>query len=197
MQTEIEIKFLDIDPTLIRQKLREIGGKLIYPERFMKRKNFDYPDKRLEKIGGWVRLRDEGDKATLSYKQLDDRTLHGTKEIPLEVDNFGKTENFLAAIGLSAFAYQETKREKWTLGHTDITIDTWPWIPMFIEIEGLDEKTLREVVDKLGLDWSKGIHGSVEIAYQNYFDVRDEDIYGADSITFGPVPEWLEAKRRK
>ncbi len=80
MQTEIEAKFLDVDVEALRKKLEEIGATQEHPEIFMKRKVFDYPDSRLEKKGGWIRVRDEGEKITLSYKQLNDRSLHGTKK---------------------------------------------------------------------------------------------------------------------
>ena len=68
MQIELEAKFLDINPEDLREKLKENGAKLIHPERLMRRKTFDYPDKRLKKIGGWIRVRDEGDKITFSRK---------------------------------------------------------------------------------------------------------------------------------
>ena len=197
METELEAKFLDIDPDSLRKSLKESGAKLAHPERLMKRKAFDFPDERLEKEGGWIRVRDEGDKITLSYKRLVDRTLHGTKEITVEVSDFEKTCNILIAAGLQADAYQETKREKWELEGSEITIDTWPWIPTFVEIEAPTEDKLKEVASKIDLDWSKAMHGSVETAYQKYFDVTEEEVDNWESITFAPVPEWLEVKRRK
>ena len=197
METELEAKFLDIDPDSLRKSLKENGAKLAHPERLMKRKAFDFPDERLEKEGGWIRVRDEGDKITLSYKRLVDRTLHGTKEITVEVSDFEKTCNILIAAGLQADAYQETKREKWELEGSEITIDTWPWIPTFVEIEAPTEDKLKEVASKIDLDWSKAMHGSVETAYQKYFDVTEEEVDNWESITFAPVPEWLEVKRRK
>src|SRR3990167_10294135 len=87
----------------------------------MRRCVFDYPDSRLKDIGGWIRVRDEGDKVTFSYKQLNDRTLHGTKEIEVTVGDFEKTVDLLTAIGLAQKAYQETKREKWTLSKCEST----------------------------------------------------------------------------
>jgi len=197
METELEAKFLDIDPDSLRKSLKESGAKLAHPERLMKRKAFDFPDERLEKEGGWIRVRDEGDKITLSYKRLVDRTLHGTKEITVEVSDFEKTCNILIAAGLQADAYQETRREKWELEGSEITIDTWPWIPTFVEIEAGSEDKLKEVVKKIGLDWKNAMHGSVETAYQKYFDVTEEEVDNWESITFTPVPEWLEVKRRK
>ncbi len=80
MYTELEAKFLNIDPNDLRLKLTNINVTLIHQERLMRRKAFDYPDSRLEKIGGWVRVRDEGDKITMSYKQLNERTFHGTTQ---------------------------------------------------------------------------------------------------------------------
>jgi len=155
-------------------------------------KNFDYPDKKLEKIGGWIRVRDEGDKITLAYKRLIDRTIKGTKEISVVVDNFDAICDLLIAIGLDCKSYQETKREKWMLDGVEVTIDTWPWIPTFVELESKSETRLKDVAFKLGLDWTKALHGSVEIAYQTYYNVTEEEIDSWEDITFTPVPDWLE-----
>lgn len=80
MQTEIEAKWLNIDIDLMRNKLEKNGAQLVHPERQMRRCTFDFPDKKLHQVNGWVRVRDEGDKVTLSYKQLNDRSLHGNME---------------------------------------------------------------------------------------------------------------------
>ena len=109
METEIEAKFLEIDVDSLRKKLVSLNAKLIHKERLMKRKSFDYSDYRLLKIGGWIRVRDEGDKITLSYKQLNDRTLHGTKEVTIEVNEFDKACQLLSSIGLVQKSNQETK----------------------------------------------------------------------------------------
>ena len=112
METEIEAKFLNIDPAQLRIKLQALGATQEHPEKLMKRKTFDDRDGRLNKVGGWIRLRDEGGKITLSYKQLNDRTLYGTKEITVSVDNFDATCLLLEAVGFTQKSYQETKREK-------------------------------------------------------------------------------------
>ncbi len=197
MNTEIEAKFLDINPVDFRKRLESLGAKRMFPERLMKRKNFDFPDRRLKKIGGWVRVRDEGDgKITLTYKQLLNRSLHGMKEIETEVKSFDDACDILVAMGMKVKTYQETKREKWMLKDTEIVIDTWPWIPPFAEVEAPTEEAVRKTAVALGLDFQKALHGSVEVAYQNYFDVSEEEIDHWESITFIPVPEWLEAKRK-
>ena len=163
----------------------------------MKRKNYDFEDERLQKISGWVRVRDEGDKVTLSYKQLNDRSIHGTKEANVTVLDFEDTCNFLESIGMKQKSYQVTKRESWLLDGVEIEIDTWPWIPQFVELEGKSKQSIKRVASKLEFDWQKALHGSVEIAYQAYFDVTEDEIDAWKEITFIPTPDWLEIKRIK
>ena len=197
METEIEAKFTDIDPIEIRKTLLNIGAILEHPERLMRRKVFDHPDARLYSQGAWIRVRDEGDKITFSFKKLVDRTLHGTKEITVVVDSFDETCNLLEATGLECKSYQETKRETWNYDDCEITIDSWPWIPEFVEIEAPNEEKIRSVANKLGFEWSKAMHGSVETAYQKHYDVSEKEIDSWKEILFIPVPDWLEIKRIK
>lgn len=197
MQTEIEAKFTDIDIDAMRVKLLSLGATLEQPERLMRRRMFDYTDNRLDDIGAWIRVRDEGDKITVSYKHLQDRSLHGTKEINLIVDSFETSCQFFEAIGLHARAYQETKRETWTLNGCEVTLDTWPWIPSFCEVEGTTEELVRSVADQLGFDWSKAMHGSVETVYQQHYDITEKEIDHWELITFIPVPDWLEKTRKQ
>ena len=194
MQTEIEAKWLDINLAEMRTHLMKVGAHLITPERLMLREVFDYPDDRLGKAGGWVRIRDEGDKITLSYKQLNNRTLRGTKEVTVVVNDFAATRDFLTALGLRSYAIQETKRESWTLDGVEVTLDTWPWIPSFIELESPTEALLRKAAEKLGLDFSQALHGSVETAYQALYDVTEEEVGRWKEIRFSKVPTWLQKK---
>lgn len=196
MHTELEAKFFDINPTILRQRLRDSGAVLVEPERLMRRRNYDYPDLHLEQIGGWVRIRDEGNKLTLSYKQLNDRTLHGTKEVNLTIDSFKSAEAFLAALGLISISYQETRRESWLLDKTEIEIDTWPWIPPFVELEAGSEAELKHAAHTLALPWNQALHGSVEVVYQQHYDVTEAEVDHWPEITFIPVPTWLEIKRK-
>ncbi len=197
MHTEIEAKFLDVDVDLLREKLKSFKARLVNDERTMKRKIFDFEDGRLRKISGWVRVRDEGNKVTLSYKQLNDRSLCGTKEVNVTVIDFQDTCNFLENIGMKQKSYQVTKRESWLLDDVEIEIDTWPWIPQFVELEGKSEEEVKSVASKLGLDWQKALHGSVEVAYQAYYDVTEDEIDAWEEITFVQIPDWLESKRIK
>ena len=125
-----------------------------------------------------------------------DRTLHGTKEISLEVSDFENACALFEATGLVVKAYQETKREKWQVENCEVTIDTWPWIPTFVEIEGPSEEVVRTTAGQLGFEWGDALFGSVENAYQTYFEATEEEIDSWPEIVFSPVPEWLEKKRK-
>ena len=191
MQTEIEAKWLNINVAALRLKLAGAGATLVQPERLMTRRIYDYPDMRLEQSGGWVRVRNEGDKITLSYKQLSDRTVLGTKEVSVVVDDFDATCHLLEAIGMKSNSFQETKRESWKLGNVEIELDTWPWIPSFMEIEAPSERELNNTAQKLGLDYAEALHGSVETAYQAVYNVSEAEIDGWAEIRFVDVPAWL------
>jgi adenylate cyclase class 2 len=198
MKPEIEAKFLHADHDALRAKLKELSATCEQPMRLMKRKGYDFPDERLRtEHNGWVRVRDEGDKITMSYKQLNNRELDGTHEVQLVIDSFEAADAFLRALGLQSSVYQETKRESWTLDGCEIELDEWPWAKPYLEMEGPDEATLQAFAAQLGLDWSKVLHGSVEVVYRGEYDVTDKDINDIPVITFEePIPDWLEKRRR-
>lgn len=195
LPTELEAKFLRI-PSDIRERLLAMGAKCVSPERLMRRKNLDTPDLKLMEVNGWIRVRDEGGKVTLSYKQVSDRTLTGTKEVSLVVDSFDATCQFLDAIGFVAKSYQETKRESWELDGVQIEIDTWPWIPSYLEIEAPDATALWHVAAQLGFTEQDALYGSVEIVYQHYFAITAADVLSWKEILFGDIPDWLAAKKK-
>lgn len=198
MQTEIEAKFLDVDHDALRARLRALGATCEQPMRRMVRKGYDFPDERLRiQNNGWARVRNEGDKITMSYKQLNDRSLTGTQEVCVTVDNFDQAGAFLESLGLICNTYIETERESWRLGDVEIELDQWPWTKPYIEIEAADEATLKVVAEQLGLDWSHALHGSVEVVYTAEYDIAESDVNGWSEITFIAVPEWLDAKRKK
>jgi UDP-N-acetylglucosamine enolpyruvyl transferase/adenylate cyclase class IV len=194
MQTEIEAKWLDINIDEIRQRLRTLGAELVTPQRTMRRSNWDYPNRSLAKKGGWVRVRDEGDKITLSYKQTNEDSLHGTQEVNVSIGDFDAACSFLNAIGLKQKSYQETRRESWVLDGVEIELDEWPWVPPFIELEAPSEVDLKSVAGKLQLDMPQAHYGSVEKAYQAVYDISMDELVFAE-ITFSDVPDWLEKKR--
>jgi adenylate cyclase, class 2 len=195
MHTEIEAMFVGVSHEVLREKLGGLGAELITPERLIRRTIFDYEDLRLDAQAAWIRLRDEGDKITLTYKQRKNETIDGMVEIEIVVDDFDKTKALLIAAGLTVKAEQETKRELWMCGEVEIMLDTWPWLEQIVEVEAKSEEVVKEMSSRLELDWGKAIFDSTDKLYQMVFDVTRTEI-STHPIVFGPVPEWLEARRR-
>jgi adenylate cyclase class 2 len=194
MNTEIEAKWLDLDHDEIRAKLQKLGAKQVREKTDMTRAVFDLPKPSLNE---WVRVRDEGNQITMSYKIHDDSSLTGTREICLTVDNFANAVDFLRALGLSQKAFQETRRETWSLDGAEIDLDEWPWLPPFIEIEAESTEQVENIARKLGLAMNDSVSGAADAVYAKYYQVDTNDVNQWPEIKFGPVPDWLEKVRRK
>ncbi len=194
MQTEIEAKFLNVNHDEIREKLKARGATLEQPIRLMRRKNFDIPGVRTH---SWARVRDEGNKVTVSYKQVDEKSVLGTKEINVTVDNFDRACSLLEALGLEQKSYQETKRESWRLGDVEIELDEWPWLEPLVEIEAPTEKMLWDTAELFGLGNNEILHGAADGHYAHVYDVTEDEVNKWLVIDFSVVPDWLEAKRKQ
>lgn len=190
MKPEIEATFTKIEKNQLRVQLKQLGATLLQPDTLMRRTIFSIDDH------SFVRVRDEGNRITMSYKHLDSLSLSGMKEICLTVDSYEEALNFVKAIGLKPKAEQETYREEWRIDDVEIDIDTWPWIPSFVEIEGPSEAAVKEVAAKLGFKMDDALFGSVDQVYNLYYDVTSQDINYCPEIKFTDVPDWLETKRR-
>ncbi len=173
--TEIEAKFLNINKDSIRNKLIEIGATLVRPEFDQKRINFQLPQEK-RSDHKWLRVRDEGDKITLSLKAILGEGIFDQREISLKIDNFDSGVRLLESIGCLKKGFTFTRRELWKLLDTEITIDTWPFFEPFIEIEGLSEKSVEKVASKLGLNFQEAVFGSVGSLYQNKYNISLDEI---------------------
>lgn len=192
MNNEIEAQFLDIDKNEIRKKLEEIGAKCTKPEVLMKRMVFDTG------IHSFARVRDEGGgRIVMTYKDVsDEKSILGTKEVNVVIDNYENGILFMKGCGLEPKAEQETLREIWEYGDVEICIDTWPWLPTFVEVEGPSEKAVWDTAEKMGLKKEKAKFGSVDSTYQYYYGV-EEDVVNLHTpkITFEmEPPEWARKR---
>lgn len=189
MKIEYEATFINIDKEKIRKKLKEVDAKLINPEFLQRRVVFNLP-KGHEIKGGWLRIRDEGDRITMSLKVVDGGKIENQKEVCLEVNDFQKAELLLTAIGCKKKAYQENKREIWILEDAEITINEWPFLEPFVEIEGESEGLVKKVSEKLGFNYGKALFCSIDVLYHKKYGIPLDVINNQiPEITFdGPNP---------
>src|SRR4051794_10396287 len=122
------------------------------PRTLMRRIVFKNND--IEQRGGWLRLRDEGHRVTLTYEQTTTETsaIDTTLEAEIQVNDFDATKALLEAMGFRALRYQENYREEWKIAAVTFDPDTWPDLPTFLEVEGPDEDAVRRAAESLGLD---------------------------------------------
>ena len=173
MDIEYEASYLNIDKDEVRQRLKSPGAKLVKPEFLQRRWVWHFP-KGYEIYGSWIRVRDEGDKITMSIKIVDGRKLEDQKEVMIEVDNFDRAREILNLLGCQERAYQETKRELWHLDDAEITIDEWPFLEPFVEVEAVSEEIIKIVSKKLNFDYTQAKFGSVDFFYADKYNISIE-----------------------
>lgn len=175
MDIEFEATFPDINKDEVRAILKKNAAKLIRSEYLQKRVVFHLP-KGHEIKGGWLRVRDEGDKVTMSLKVVDGDAIENQKEVYLKVSDFNQAELLLTSIGCQKKAYQESKRELWILDGVEVTIDEWPYLEPFVEIEGKSEEEVRKVAQKLGFDFDNALFCAVDKLYSLKYGVLEDVI---------------------
>ena len=164
MKTEIEVKFINITIDAIQQRLLAAGAVCEQPMRLMRRALMETPD--MAAKDAFLRLRDEGNKVTLTYKQHLKTGIEAANEIETTVDDFDTTKALLEASGMIFHTYQESRRETWKLRDVEVVIDVWPWMPPYIEIEGDNEASIREAAATLGFSWDEAVFGGVDVVYR-------------------------------
>ncbi len=173
MQTEIEVKFVNVDIDDIRRRLAAAGATLKHPLRLMRRVIIEQPEHRAEH--SFIRVRDEGDKTTLTFKRrktLDmAKDAHNTQELEVVVSSFDDTVEIFTEAGWPPISYQESKRETWQLDSAEVVIDVWPWVNPYIEIEAATEEAVKAAADTLGFAWEDAFYGRIEHVYRLQYDI--------------------------
>lgn len=201
MAKEIEAKFYPVSINEFRLKLERVNAKLVHQSRLMRRKTFDFVNISLPvEHYKWVRVRDEGDKVTLNIKYLiNENRIDNVEEVELIVDSFEKSCEFLTLSGLTETNYQENYRETYVLfldAHNqkvEITLDTWPGLETFVEIEAFSEQLVKTTAQLLGLDYSRAVFGSVDFLYEKVLNIPAGKLTKIPVLTFKNAKEVLNS----
>ncbi|MEI7709360.1 MAG: CYTH domain-containing protein [bacterium] len=183
---EFELKFLEVNVPELEKKLLAIGAKKV-GEYDYSRALFDYPDFRINKVESWIRLRTDGKETTLTYKKSikeipGDQSSKdvGMEEIEVNVSSYDKTYALLKAMGLVIKREEKNKRTRYEKGDVVFDIDSWPFIPTYVEIESSSYEKAKVAAGELGFDPEAGIIGTAAHVYKKYGINKDE----YSSITF-------------
>ncbi|MES2225898.1 MAG: class IV adenylate cyclase [Patescibacteria group bacterium] len=150
---EVEVRFLEIDKEQLIAKLRDLGAKDLGEDMLEEVILYDKPMTWQEKGGKVLRLRTRQGKTVLTYKHHEKASVGGTEEIEFEVSDPHKAEVLLDRLGYEVYRHQQKKRHTFELGSVVVDIDTWPKIPTYVELEGVDEESLKATAMALDLDW--------------------------------------------
>ncbi|MDJ0346300.1 CYTH domain-containing protein [Streptomyces sp. H10-C2] len=174
MRREYGAKFLAIDVAGLQAKVTGLGAVRTFSRALLTRKIFEN-----DAIEGGVRvhLRDKGVRSTLALNRISDATaINNTTKIETEVADVRVMAEILRRLGMHEVGYQENYREEWHLGDVAFAFDTWPGLPTFVDIEGPDEASVRQVTALLELNYSEARFDSVDELYKSVVgrDILDE-----------------------
>lgn len=175
MNTECEVRILDIDVDEIISKLSDIGASKVGEFNF-KRYIYNIIPKQ---EGRFIRLRTDGKKTYLAYKDKQYTSMSSTKELEMEIEDFSKAHLFLKTVGFVEDKYIENKRITFVYNDVKFDIDCYPMIPPYMEIEASNEDIVNEFIDRLGLrehvltvESLKKIYSRYNIDFANMKDVK-------------------------
>ena len=182
MFKEKEVRILEIDEAHFINKILNIGA-IKQGEFFQRRYVYDFNPINPNKL---IRLRTNGNKTTLTIKEIKDRyAIDGTEELEVEVDDFDNTNFILNQLGYKARNYQENYRKVFVLDNTEISIDSWPLIPTYVEIEGKNNNDVINTLTKIGYSLTDVTTLDVESIYREIYGINIKEIkelkFGDDS----------------
>lgn len=180
MNKELEAKYFIENKDSIREQIKNLGLKLIKPEFLMKRKVFDKGKK-----SEYIRVRDEGDKITMTFKHITGTTINDVKEVEIEVSDFESASEIINQTDFKEKSFQENLREIWQNDEVEIVIDTWPFLQPYIEIEAESEEIVEKYSKLLGFDMSKdAFFGAVGVLYKEQYNIPVEELIKIPRMVF-------------
>ena len=186
---EIEGKFLEINIEDLRKKLKSNNAKKIHKMMLYKRYVFNL----LNGEKGFIRTREENNAVTITVKTYPKNSKYALESEISVNGTLKQSRDFLLSQGYKVKAYQETLREKWSLGDClEIAIDSIPGIPTYVELECKNEKEIKRVAGLLGLNYSKIEYGAFDKQFADYYGLTKEQLnQDVRSLTFKNINKEL------
>ena len=166
---EIELKFKTSDEDILR--IKNNSDVIFLEEVHQKTVMFDNADKMMEHTDGRIRLRQQGNNASLSYKRPLPSVGNEKKEVEIEteVGNFEVMSNILRMMGYAP----STSYEKYTAllklkNKPDIHIEIQKYpFETFLEIEG-DKEEIEKAAKQLGFDIKNALVKPVDTLFMEW-----------------------------
>lgn len=153
---EVEVKIPEAKHEELKDKLLSLGAEKVF-EGELHYLLFDTEDDAIRSSDGFLRLRKEGERVKLTFKEkiTKDRT-KTMDETEFEVSSFGKARKFLKNLGFKVFREVKKHRISYSLDGVHFEFDKcqgkYKEIPEFMEIEAKDPDTVYKYARKLGFE---------------------------------------------
>jgi predicted adenylyl cyclase CyaB len=168
---EVEIKIIEIDPKQVTETLVKMGAQKVF-DGDIETLFIDTKNDEIQKRRDVLRLRREGDKAELTYKEV--KFGPGAKvaqEHTTEVSDCEEMLKILQLAGLSVTKRMDKHRVSYTMADARFDIDVYRgefgFIPSFIEIEA-SEIAIEKYVKQLGYEKKQCLTWSTEQLIEHY-----------------------------
>jgi adenylate cyclase, class 2 len=182
---ETEVKFFVRDLKKIEMRLLELKAHLIQPRVHEVNLRFDNPNGDLGRDSKVLRLRKDVE-GKFTFKGPSEQRTDGVlsrREIEFTVGDFDGAKDFLEALGFIPIVFYEKFRATYELSGVHIMLDELPY-GEFVEIEGENVNTLREVAQLLGLDWETAI----QMGYHRLFEsVAEKEKLDVSQLSFAAL----------
>jgi hypothetical protein len=150
-------------------------------------------------VKGYARVRDEGfGNVTMTTKTYTDPKFPEENEISIK-DDYDTACKFMSSLGIIEKAKQESYREKWShsLAH-EITFDTLPGLPTYMEVDCTSEDNLVKLIDILNLNKDKMRFGAFDATYEEYYGIEKSIINDyTPSLTFSNILNEIKPIKNK
>ncbi len=151
MGDEHEITILDVKRSEVLARLRKLKAKHTGSHKFRRVEFLVRGD-----VGGghsWGRVRTNGDETTITLKETKGKGgFASMKEYEVKADNFEEAARIMTKlVGSRIVVYFENDRDAYRLGNAQVTIDKWPKIPAFVEIEAPSMAEVKRAYKRLGI----------------------------------------------
>lgn len=123
----------------------------------------------LSKPHTYIRVRDEGYKVTMTYKEKTNNEFVDEQEII--IDNYDTGINIMYALGCTKLYSYEKIREIWNIKNAEIIFDTNPGRYDIMEVESKTKKNLLIAIKKLKLQNTPHDNFTDADLYMNYFGI--------------------------
>ncbi|MBP9764957.1 CYTH domain-containing protein [Candidatus Babeliales bacterium] len=190
MNIEFELKII-VDHHEVVERLQSLGALRVQLETLMRRYVFEV-SRDSSGFCKTLRVRDEGHgNVTLSLKSFNGlQSIDSVREVELKVSDFDTAVDFVQNLGYLQNQYVENYRQTWKFNDCCIMLDRWPWIEPFIEIEGGDEQSVRQVVALLGLQNRVCHYGPTARLYLEKYGITIQEFNHNKLLTFQKKPDW-------